>query len=196
MQSLRLEIFAETECAGQNADPLDAGEEARQQGYEAGYQAGWDEARLVGLREADLEAQEVSRALQALDFTFHDARAHVLKGLAPLVGEIVGRLLPQVAAETLPQLVAEAVQPYLDSASEVPVDVVLHPEQRARVERYLATTPALPVRILEMPDQPAGQVTLRLGASETRIDPAAAIAAIEQLLSLYFDPSAHEVRYG
>lgn len=196
MQSLRLEIFADTEPADRAAEPPEPGEAARQQGYEAGYQAGWDEARLAALREADLEAQEVSRALQALDFTFHDARAHVLKGLAPLVGEIVGRLLPQVAAATLPQLVAEAVQPYLDGASEVPVEVMLHPDQRARVERHLATAPALPVRILEAPDQPPGQVTLRLGASETRIDPAAAIAAIEQLLSLYFDPAAHEVRYG
>lgn len=185
--------FAGPDTSG--GDGVEA-EEARLEAFEAGYQAGWDDA-VAAQSDAETEQRnDVARALQALSFTFHDARAHVLHALSPLIAEVAARLLPEIAHAALPQMVVEALRPYADMASEAPVLIFVHPETRDRVEALVGTRTGLPIRYQDAPELGTGQISLRLGETESRVDLDAALAAIRGALVDFFDLAAKESRHG
>ncbi|MDP2085022.1 MAG: flagellar biosynthesis protein [Gemmobacter sp.] len=199
MAPLKLEVFeANVGASPANTTAVDAAEieEQRLEAFESGYKAGWDDA-VAARSDAEAEQRnEVARALQALSFTFHDARAHVLHALSPLMAEVAARLLPVIAHAALPHLVVEALGPYAEVASEAPVLILLNPEARHRVETLIGTQSGLPVRFQETADLTPGQVNLRLGETETRVDLDAALATIRAALEDFFDLAAKENRHG
>lgn len=195
MQPLRLEIFAEDDDPVAEAESQAPGA-VPEADYETGFQAGWEAAEAARDQTAELQAAEAARALQALEFTFHDARGHVLRALAPLFQELANRFLPMIARESLPHLITDALLPLAEEASETPVELLLHPSMREAIARHLAEFPSLPVVLIEQTDQPRERVSLRLGARETRIDVEAALQTVKQLLHTYFDPPAQDARHG
>lgn len=197
MRPPRLETF---ETDGPLADPVvvdsAAVEEARLAAFEAGYKAGWDDAEAARSDAQEQDRAMVAQALQAMSFTFHDARSHVLHALSPLMAEVAARLLPEIAHASLPHLVAEALAPYADLAADAPVRILAAPESSARIAALLGPQPVLPVRIEETADLSPGQVSLRLGENETRVDLDAALATIRTALEDFFDHAARETRHG
>jgi flagellar biosynthesis/type III secretory pathway protein FliH len=192
LESFDVEPFA---AAAAGADPA-AVEEERLAAFESGYKAGWDDAAAA---QTDAEAQEramVAQTLQALSFTFHDARSHVLRALSPLMAEVAARLLPEIAHAALPHLVAEALAPYADLAADAPVLILTAPATTARVASLLGPQPGLPLRIEESPELSPGQVSLQLGETETRVDLDAALATIRTALDDFFDQASRETRHG
>ncbi|RID90899.1 flagellar biosynthesis protein [Gemmobacter lutimaris] len=168
---LKLEVFesqAETEALA--PDRASAAEEERLAAYEQGYSAGWEDAANAANQDQTQIRGDLARSIQALGFTFHDARMHVLKALAPLIREMVNRLLPEVAHAALAPVVLETLMPLAKDLAEAPVELVLNPAARLPVETLLEHATGLPLRIVEEPTLGEGQVYLRLGETETRID--------------------------
>lgn len=197
MRPPRLETF-ETDGPLAGSAPVDSAafEEARLAAFESGYKAGWDDSEAA---RSDAETQDramVAQALQAMSFTFHDARSHVLQALSPLIAEVAARLLPEIAHASLPHLVAEALSPYAELAADAPVLILAAPESSSRIAALLGPQPGLPVRIEEAADLSPGQVSLRLGETETRVDLDAALATIRTALDDFFDHAARETRHG
>lgn len=85
MPPLRLEVF-ET-AAKQGAETvitdLSALEEARLASYEQGFSAGWEDALAAQADDRKQLAADLAHTLQSLSFTYHEARAHILRGLEP-----------------------------------------------------------------------------------------------------------------
>jgi len=195
MPALRLEVFESVTASGSAPmGQVDASEldEARLAAFENGYKAGWDDA-VAAQEEAGAQTRDdIARALQALSFTYHEARAHVLHALSPLIAEIAARLLPEIARASLPHLVTEALGPYAEIAAEAPIRLMLNPEVRGRVEALLGPAPGVPLAIVEDPELSPGQVWLALGETETRIDIDAALATIRTALDDFFDLSGKD----
>ena len=198
MPPLRLEEFdAEPGPDSGGPAPDAAGlEEVRLAAFENGYKAGWDDALAAQQDSESRDRIGVAQAMQALSFTFHDARDHVLQALSPLMAEVAARLLPQIAHAALPHLVAEALAPYAEMAADAPVVILAAPESSARVTALLGPQPGFPVRVEEAADLSPGQVTLRLGDTETRVDLDAALATIRTAFDDFFDLAARERRHG
>jgi flagellar biosynthesis/type III secretory pathway protein FliH len=199
MSPLRLEVFEiVADGAAARTGPVDASEldEARLAAFENGYKAGWDDA-VAAQEDAGAQMRDdIARALQALSFTYHEARAHVLHALSPLIAEIAARLLPEIAHASLPHLVTEALGPYAEIAAEAPIRLMLNPEARGRVEALLGPTPGVPLTIVEDPELSPGQVWLALGDTETRVDIDAALATIRTALDDFFDLSGKDFPNG
>jgi hypothetical protein len=198
MPPLRLEVFDSDPVRLPDAPTMvsEDVEDMRLTAFETGYKAGWDDAITA---QADADAQEraqVAQALQALAFTFHDARTHVLHALSPLIAEVAARLLPEIAHAALPHLVAEALAPYAELAAEAPVLILAAPETCPRIATLLGPQPALPLRIEEAAGLSPGQVTIRLGETETRVDLDSALATIRTVLDDFFALAAKENRHG
>lgn len=176
--------------------PSDPPEEQHLASFDAGYRAGWDDAVAADTaQEAEVQA-EIARNLQALSFTYHEARSHVLRALAPLIADLAGRLLPEIAQAALPHLVAEALAPYAEVAADAPMEVVLHPSVRARVEGLVGPDAGLPLTFREDAALAPGQIWLALGEAETRIDIDAALATIRTALDDFFTLATKESRHG
>ena len=155
--------------------------------YEQGYKNGWDDASAaLGDEQSRIKA-DLARNLQTLSFTYHEARAHILKSVQPLLMQVVTQLLPEVARESLAPAVLEALMPLTEKMAEAPVTLVINPASRAAVEAVLTQATGLPVEVLEEPTLGEGQAFLRLGTVEAQVDLDQATADIAAAVRGFFD---------
>jgi hypothetical protein len=90
--------------------------------------------------------------------------------LEPLMTEMVNRLLPETARETLAPLVLEKVMPMAEELGDQPVTLVLNPSVAHGSRGLVTQATGLPLCIDEEPTMPEGQVYIRLGAAEAKVD--------------------------
>lgn len=195
---LQLEVFETDSIRSEAVIIMDGSEleEARLASFESGYKAGWDDAVAAQSDDQAQQRDDIARSLQALSFTYHEARSHVLRALAPLITDIAARLLPDIARASLPHMVSESLMPFAEMAAEAPTQLHVHPDVRPIVEDLLGPDPGLPLTLVEDASLSSGQIWLRLGDSETRIDIDSALAAIRTALSDFFSPLAKDNRHG
>jgi flagellar biosynthesis/type III secretory pathway protein FliH len=190
MSALRLEVFDTSPDLDGSLQPLveaTAVEEAKVASFEQGYSAGWDDAVAAQQGDQSRIRADLARNLQTLSFTFQDARSHVLQSIRPLILEMVNRLLPEVAREALAPTVLDAVMPLADELSDAPLTLVLNPAVRVQVEDLLGQATGLPMVIEEEPTMPDGQVYIRFGGSETKVDLAQVTADIGIAVRAFFN---------
>ncbi len=164
----------------------DALEDAKLAAFEKGYQAGWDDAVTAHEEEGERLRNDVARRMQELSFTFHEARAHVMRGLAPLMEQICARILPEIARAAIGDLVRDALMPLAEEAADRPVTVLVHPATRRAVTLTMKGLVAPPLEIVDEPAMGAGEVLLRFDGGERHIDIDAAVAAIREAVTAHF----------
>jgi flagellar biosynthesis/type III secretory pathway protein FliH len=190
MSALRLEIFDTAPAVDGTFQPLveaTAVEEAKVASFEQGYSAGWDDAVAAQQGDQGRIRADLARNLQSLSFTFQDARSHVLQSIRPLILEMVNRLLPEVAREALAPTVLEAVMPLAEELADAPLTLILNPAIRTQVEELLMQATGLPMAIEEEQTMPDGQVYIRFGTSETKVDLAQVTAVIGIAVRAFFN---------
>jgi flagellar biosynthesis/type III secretory pathway protein FliH len=190
MPALRLEVFDTAPAADGTMLSLveaTAVEEARVASFEQGYSAGWDDAVAAQQSDQTRIRADLARNLQSLAFTFQDARSHVLQAIRPLILEMVDRLLPEVAREALAPTVLEALTPLADGLADAPLTLVLNPTVRGQIEDLIAQATGLPMVIEEEPSLPEGQVYVRFGSAETKVDLSQVTADIAIAVRAFFN---------
>lgn len=190
MAALRLEVFDTAPAPDGSMQPLveaTAVEEAKVASFEQGYSAGWDDAVAAQQDDQTRIRADLARNLQSLSFTFQDARSHVLQAIRPLILQMVDRLLPEVAREALAPTVLEAVMPLAEDLADAPVTLVLNPAVRAQIEDLVTQATGLPMAIEEEPSMPEGQVYIRFGGSESKVDLAQVTADIAIAVRAFFN---------
>lgn len=196
---LKLEVF-ETETPGPGAKTvvLDSMllEETKLASYDAGYSAGWEDAASAQSADQTRVRADLARNLQSLSFTFHEARTHVLRALEPLLNEMVGRFLPDLARETLAPLVLDVLMPLAEKMADAPVTLVLNPVARPAVEALLEQATGMPLTLVEEPSLSEGQVYLKLGETETQINLDRATAEITAAVRGFFELPEKESKNG
>lgn len=192
---LRLEIF-ESEARGPASDTVvldtSALEETRLASYDSGYAAGWEDATAAQSGDQARIGADLARSLQALSFTYQEARSHVLRALEPLLEAMAGKLLPAIAREALGAIVLEQLMPLAADMAETPVTLVLNPLARPAVEPLIAAATGLPLRIEEEASLGEGQVYLRFGGAENLVDLDRAASEILAATRGFFDLSRKE----
>lgn len=198
MPGLRLEVFDGGTAPARTTVVTDmsALEEGRLAAYEQGYAAGWDDATAMHARDQARLGAEIANNLQSLAFTYHEARAHVLRGIEPLLTLMTDRILPATVAAALGPVILETLRPLIATMSGPPVTLLLNPAARATVEAQLAAVPGLPVILSEEPTLGEGQAWLRLGDTETRIDLDGALARITAAVHAFLELTLQETRDG
>ncbi len=192
---VRLEVFESDEPhSGTETVVMDTAllEEARLASYDAGYSAGWEDATAAQSGDATRIHAELARNLQALSFTYQEARSHILRALEPLLDEMVTVLLPSLAREAVGGLVLDALMPMAEGLADAPVRIVLNPAIRPAVEPLIANATGLPLEIEEEPLLGEGQVYLRFGGTETLVDLDRATTEIAAAVRGFFDLNRKE----
>lgn len=198
MRPLRLEVF-NTDSQQDHAaeiDDLNALEEARLASYEQGYTAGWDDSVAAQNEEKTQMAADLSHNLQSLNFTYHEARAHVLKGLEPLLVDLVEHFLPGMARSALAPIVLKVLLPLAETAADTPVQIMFNAASRDVIETLVEQANGPPFTLIEEPTLGEGQVFLRLGANETRVDLDGAIAEVKAALDDFLTLISLEKKNG
>lgn len=197
--ALKLEVF-ETDTSGRDGTTIVLDtihlEETKLASYDAGYAAGWEDAATAQSGDQTRIAAELANNLQGLSFTFHEARTHVLHALQPLLNQMVGRLLPELARETLAPVVLDVLMPLAEKLADAPVTLVLNPASRAAVETLLEQATGLPISVVEEPSLSEGQVYLKLGATETQVNLDRATAEITAAVRGFFELPERDSNHG
>ncbi|EKE74656.1 MULTISPECIES: hypothetical protein [Roseobacteraceae] len=168
----------------------------RMAAYEQGYKAGWDDAATAEAEDQGRIGAEFARNLQDLGFTFHEARSHIMKALEPLLSEMVAKVLPQLVTETLGQTILEHLLPMAEEASDAPIQIVISPASRPAIQRLIDESLTIPLEIIEEPSLADGQVYLRMGELEKRIDMDAAVDKIGQAINAVYALNEEAMKHG
>ncbi len=196
---LKLEVFdCDPITSSSHTVVLDrvALEDEKLSAYEMGYRAGWDDASSAVNADQTRACAELARNMQTLSFSYHEARGHVLKAVEPLLLQIVGQLLPEIARETLAPFVLETLMPLAETLGDAPVTLVINPVARAAVEALLNQATGLPMTIEEEPTLGEGQVYIRMGSAETQVDLDQATADIAAAVRGFFDLTGKDRPHG
>jgi flagellar assembly protein FliH len=192
---LALEDFG-ARPADRSASPQVAGpepaalEEERLKAFEKGYGAGWEDAARAHAEEQDAISADFARSLQGLSFTFHEAQAAFLRDVEGVLAGLVEQVLPNAVAPSLARLVGERVRARAVGQA-VRVEIVVAPENVARVERLADGRPGPPLDVKAEPSLGPGQAFLRFGSAEEQIDLDGALSELrEALLRFLEDPEA------
>lgn len=192
---LQLEVFDLPDMAG---DRLVHGqseiEESRLAAYEQGYTAGWDDAVAAQDQEIARLRADLGRNLEDMSFTYHEAHSHVLRTLEPLLTDMVTKVLPAISRETLAPMVLDHLRPMAKELADQPVLLVANPANRDLMERMVIAGAPFPVSFHAEASLGEGQVYLKFGGEETRIDLDGVIAAISAAVATFFRVEKQEER--
>jgi flagellar biosynthesis/type III secretory pathway protein FliH len=198
--ALRLEIFKDSSAQGGGSETLVldnlAYEEAKLAAFDQGYQGGWDDAVSAQSDDQTRIKADLARNLQALSFSYHEARQHILHAIEPLMASIVERVLPMAAKAALAPIILETLLPLAQDASEPPITVVIHPSVRAAVEALAALSPNLPIVLQDEETLGEGTAYIRFRSGETQIDLDDAVARIARAVQDFFALNGKEPDNG
>ncbi len=171
-------------------------EKIRLEGYEAGYQAGWDDATRAESEDQSRIGAEFARNLQDLGFTFHEARSHVMHALEPLLTGMVEKVLPSIVSETIGQTIVEELLPLASQAADTPIEVVVSPSSRPALEEMLADATSVPFLLHEEESLAEGQVFLRSGKTEKHLDLTGAVDRIGKAINGLYELNEKAFQHG
>lgn len=199
MSRPHLETFESAAASG--ADPAAAAALAER---EAEYEAAHTRGFLAGRAAAEDERHEdenrlrseIVTRLEALSFTWEEARSRLLIALEPLMMAIVGKVLPEVARRTLAPVVAERLMALAGEHADKPLMLMVHPAARAPVEALLGDMTRLPVKVTGNPGLGEGQVALHRESTEVMIDLDRVTAEIAAAVDAFFAMTREDAADG
>lgn len=187
---LTLEDFSLQPPAGALGDPqAEISDEARLATYEEGYKAGWDDAAKAEAQSQTRIAADLGQSLQDLSFTYHEARAHILQGIAPLLRLMAEKVLPKLARDHFAESILEVVQREVDTASRHPLELVINPINREGLAHLLGDEQVLPLTVVDEPTLGQGQAYLRGATGEHEIDIDLVLSEIETAVAAFLSES-------
>lgn len=158
---------APTEGPGTRAADLEARETAA---YEQGYRAGWDDAVAAQAEDGTRLSDDIAQSLRDLSFTYHEAYTHVLRAMAPLLEEIVEKILPPALEDGFAAHVVSELNARSERLGGMNVTLAVAPERLALVEPLIARDVGFPVTLVPDSALGDGQADIRLADGEDRID--------------------------
>lgn len=195
MAGVLLEDFSELVPEGQDGGLQEA--ELRLSSFEAGYQAGWDDAAASLAESADKAIEGLGQSLSDMAFGFHEARAHMVSALRPVLEEMFSAVLPMLAREGLPSQIVALAERLVSAGAETPLELATHPDDLAVVMAALEGRTAPPLKVIPDETQPRGAYLVRSGTGAGhQIDVGRVLEEISQLVAAAFDEEEGGAAHG
>ncbi|MFV0334399.1 MAG: hypothetical protein ACK5JR_10065 [Tropicimonas sp.] len=170
--------------------------EERLQAFDQGYRDGWEDAAKAHAEGQASISVELAGNLQALSFTYHDARNAILGEMEDILTGIVTHILPDAMVQSLGQMIVERVREAAESAADVLVEIVVNPENVPRLRLLLEGMIAPPLRVVGEASLGEGQAFIRLGEAEQKIDLEAVLRDLAEAVAEFFViPDQQEARH-
>ncbi len=195
-QILSLEDFtqaqaaSQAEAAGYDLKPIESA------AFDKGYKAGWDDSTKESDNQDRQARANCATALQAIDFTYFEARQHVMASFNPLLEAMLSTILPEAAQHAVIPLVQQELHK-LAKTIDTPIEILCAPETLVHMEGFVKESSKGPVSVTSEETLSASQVQLRFSDGMSEIDMNQAITAIKDALADFFASHEQEPRkYG
>lgn len=194
MSAFQLEEFTTMIISNDpTVSPATSLEEHTLESFEQGYKAGWDDAVEALKQDQKKISSGFSRSLQEMSFTLEEARTQVMKSVAPLLEEMVHKVLPRLSLEGLPQVIINQVKEIAEAHTHINVEIQISPANKQALEHLLGSNPALDVTIVTEPSLAEGLAVIRFAESELKIDLGGVIQNFETALTQLYPVNNRDV---
>lgn len=154
--------------------------------FDEGYKCGWQDAE-VSTRDEDRETREaLSSALQVLNFTYFEARQHIMQSVRPVLEAMVEAVLPQILVKSLGGRIVEVLGEIAEDG-ESSVTIACAPESAEMLKELVADVIRFPVKVEAEPTLTTSQATLHLDDGQARIDLDATLEMLRAEIATFFE---------
>ncbi|KAA2315585.1 ABC transporter ATP-binding protein [Pseudooceanicola sediminis] len=171
-------------------------ETIRLEAFENGYKAGWDDAAKALREEQSHIASDLARNLQDLSFTYTEAHSAVLSAIRPLMGDIIDKVVPDLARETLGLRIKTELEQMAKRKASQRVEILVAPDNLATTEGLMEEDFGFPLSVVPDDTLSEGQVFLRFDDEETEIDLNAVTDGIRQAVDSFFTEQERKIQNG
>ncbi|SDW67408.1 hypothetical protein [Litoreibacter albidus] len=181
-----LEDFASQErSAGQSAAGTPTQAELRAS-FDDGYKCGWQDGGAAAQSKDQEVRDAMSSALQAMNFTYFEARQHALQSVRPVLEAMVNAVLPQVLAQSLGGRVIEVLE-VASKSVEPSVTITCAPDSEAMLSALVADVVKFPVTINTEPTLTTSQALIAFDDGQTSVDLDATLQALRDCITNFYD---------
>ncbi len=192
-QVLKLEDFALSHSHGQTDIAPSLSKETEKENFDKGYHAGWEDAIKEARTIDDKARADAAAALQQIDFTYFEARQHVMSSFRPLLEAVMNAVLPTAAKHALVPLVKEELET-LAASIEAPVELFCAPETASVVSEQVGNHSKSPISVVSEETLTASQVQIRFAGGMTSVDTDAAVERIQSAIQKFFESTEIEAK--
>ena len=173
------------EAAPAPDEMTEALEDEKLKSFEEGYGAGWEDAIKAQAEGERLLFDAMRKSLEETHLTCDDVLQTYMRALHPVLAEMALKVLPTIAAQTLADHVVAALQDLARDAAELPVRIVVSPDQERILAKRMAVLQGLEAKLVADPHMGPGQAALRLGETEKLIDLDDVVAGISDAIDAF-----------
>ncbi|MEM9575668.1 MAG: ABC transporter ATP-binding protein [Pseudomonadota bacterium] len=171
-------------------------EDQKLQAFEAGYQAGWDDATKAKAEEKEKLTAEFGQNLLDMSFTYQEALSKLTLSLEPTMRQIIDKLLPEIVRAALGAHVFEQVQQLLKTQVGKPVEIVVNPKNVETVKTIVGSKLPDPFKIVGEDSLGEGQAFVRIGDDERQVDLDSLVSDVSKAMTAFFHESGKEQNDG
>lgn len=169
-----------------------ASEEEKLQSFEAGYQAGWDDALKAQKESNDHISAEFAQNLQDMTFTYHEALSKLTSSIEPVMKEVVSKLLPEIVAQSLVGHICEQIDILIKENVGQNIEVVVCKSNVSKLEMIAGDKYENQIKIVAEETLGEGQAFVRIGNSERQVDIAGVVEGVSNAIAAFFYQSHQE----
>ena len=178
-------------------DPaLEAIEDQKLQAFEAGYQAGWDDAMKAQSEAKGKLSDELNQSLQDISFSYREAVAKVSSSMHPIVREIVEKLLPEMMRTGLSAHVVEQLKNMMNDELDRSVELVVAPFNVGLVMDLVDEKMREQVQVVSDEAVKDGEAFIRIDQTERQIDLAGVVDGVSKAMKAFFHETAEQINNG
>ena len=171
-------------------------EGAKLEAFEKGYKAGWDDAVKAQSDDRTRISSAFGQHLQDLSFTYHEAYSQVMSAVAPILNEMAGTVLPQIARATLSQHIADQLDALTQEIGALGVVIAVAPSRVEAVQGLLQQDFGFPIELAADETLNEDQADIRFGETERQIDLGELIAAVAEAVEGFTHDNQRKIAHG
>lgn len=192
--SHRYRNFGNAKKNGKDDDDtgLIAIEDQKLQAFEAGYQAGWDDAIKAKQDEKNQLGADFSQNLKEMSITYQEAMSKLVISMQPVVEGMVSKLLPEIAKNGLGLRICEQINEMITSQVKQPIEIVVSAENVEAIKELAGSNLSEPFTVIAESSLGSGQAFVRVGDSERQVDFDGLVQGVAEAMNGFF----HEAQKG
>ncbi|MEN9061151.1 ABC transporter ATP-binding protein [Ponticoccus litoralis] len=171
-------------------------EGAKLEAFEKGYKAGWDDAVKAQSDDRTRISSAFGQHLQDLSFTYHEAYSQVMSAVAPILNEMAGTVLPQIARATLSQHIADQLDALTQEIGALDVVIAVAPARVEAVQGLLQQDFGFPIKLAADATLNEDQADIRFGETERQIDLGELIASVTEAVEGFTHDNQRKIAHG
>lgn len=182
--------------APENIADRGASSDDLQASFDEGYKCGWQDGTSA-TESHDLEIRDgLSSALQALNFTYFEARQHAMQSLRPVLEAMTDTVLPLLLSKSLGGRVIEILEEVSETI-EPSVTIICAPESEEMLKELVMGEITFPVTIEAEASLTSSQAILHLNDGQTNLDLSATLDSLRDCVSSFFEePELKEAEHA